>query len=316
MEINYDAQSRMVRPFPAIRKLGAVSPNQESSPFSWRFPGGEERLMRLELADRSIRSGFTEPSFAVIRDCETGRILSRVGEGGYYHSFFKDGDRACVLCTKPDRGTASDEIWIYESSDLLSWRGRRLLSRPGWQFYNTSLTLGPEGYLLLLEAGAPARAVGDHPFTMFFARSEDMIHWTFLPDDTGYPMDRYAGGPYLRYSRGWYYLVLLEQLPQVRYASYIYRSRDLRVWEVGAYNPILMPGQEDKAISPQAHDLDPAARENIARGFISSASDFDMCGFRGKTVITYNAGNQLGFAYIAQAEYDGEPEDFLEAWFL
>ncbi len=38
----------------------------------------------------------------------------------------------------------------------------------------------------------------------------------------------------------------------------------------------------------------------------------DMCDWNGKTLITYLIGNQLGFYYMAEAEYDGCVADFLE----
>ena len=56
-------------------------------------------------------------------------------------------------------------------------------------------------------------------------------------------------------------------------------------------------------------------RRQIAECFVCNDSDHDLCEYKGKTVITYNVGNQLGFAYIAQAEYDGSLDDFLAAWF-
>lgn len=76
-----------------------------------------------------------------------------------------------------------------------------------------------------------------------------------------------------------------------------------------------MPGEEDRLISPHAYDLNDTLREEIRTGFISSNSDMDMCEYQGKTIITYNAGNQLGFYYLAEAEYDGPIEEFLEAFF-
>jgi hypothetical protein len=40
-----------------------------------------------------------------------------------------------------------------------------------------------------------------------------------------------------------------------------------------------------------------------------------MCDWNGKTLIVYNVGNQLGFYYLAEAEYNGSVADFLEAYF-
>ena len=167
MERNYDINSKMRGGFPAIRKLGAVSPNCESSPFTWDFGDGE-RLMRLELYDRSIKTNCAEPSFAVIRDCESGEILSSVGKGCYYFSFYKENDTAYVLGTKSFPGmTAGNEIMIFESRDLIHWTGRSLLKRPGWVYFNTSLTKDETGYVLALEAGEPKEAVGPYVFTQY-----------------------------------------------------------------------------------------------------------------------------------------------------
>ena len=66
MEINYDNKSRMIKGFPLIKKLGAVSPNGESTPFE--FNG---RLYRLELSDPSRGTDMNVPICAIIRDRET-----------------------------------------------------------------------------------------------------------------------------------------------------------------------------------------------------------------------------------------------------
>ena len=315
MEKNYDQSTKMKGGFPAIRKLGAVSPNCESSPFTWDFGEGE-RLMRLELFDRSIITDCAEPSYALIRDCESGRVLSTVGKGCYYFSFYKEKGTAYVLGTKSAPGKLpGDEIMLFESRDLLHWNARSLLRRPGWLYFNTSLTKNEEGYVLALEAGEPKEAVGNCPFTVFFATSSDLNDWTFLPDSLGFPKNRYAGGPFLRWSRGWYYLILVTELPCLRYTGYIYRTKDFCDWEVGLYNPMMTPDERDREIAPCAADIDEDKRRAITEGFLSSVSDHDICDFQGKTIITYNAGNQLGFAYICQAEYEGSSDDFLAAWF-
>ena len=41
-----------------------------------------------------------------------------------------------------------------------------------------------------------------------------------------------------------------------------------------------------------------------------------MCDWQGKTIITYACGNQLGFVYTCEAEYDGTVDDFLAANFM
>ena len=308
---NYDASSVMRRGFPKITKLGAVSPCGESSPFV--FNG---RVYRLELCDPSRGTSRAETVCALIRDRETGEVLSRLAQDCYFHSLYQEDGRVCVLGVQSSpRNRAGDTIRIFESDDLLHWsEGRTVLSCPGWAFCNTSLTKGPDGYVLCLEAGAPAEAVGV-PYTCFFAHSPDLVHCT-LPDPAqGYPKDRYIGGPWLRWSRGWYYLITVEALPCCRYTNYIQRTRDFETWELGLYNPLFMPDEADRRISPYAYDLSPELLRDIRTGFLSSNADVDLCEWQGKTLFTYNVGNQLGFYYLAEAEYDGTPEDFLEANF-
>ena len=44
-------------------------------------------------------------------------------------------------------------------------------------------------------------------------------------------------------------------------------------------------------------------------------SDVDMCEFNGKTVINYAIGDQRGWYYTAEAEYDGPLGELLENFF-
>jgi hypothetical protein len=211
-----------------------------------------------------------------------------------------------------NRGT----IRIYESSDLVNWTNRPLLSNPGWVYYNTALTKGPDGYVLLMEASHPKEQVGDYPFTFFFATSPDLINWSFMDYDLGFSKDRYMGGPWMKYSEGWYYVISVTELPCKHYTNYIYRTKDFIDWYVGYYNPILMPDGDDRKISPHAVDIDDNLYEKITKtGFIINNSDIDMCDYNGKVYINYLCGNQLGFYYMAEAEYDGTVADFLKSYF-
>lgn len=308
-EICYDQSFTMLKGFPKITKLGAVSPYGEASPFV--FNG---RLYRLELVDtfRTTRGlDMNQPRHAIIRDRETGEIIARFGHGCYYYSFYQEDGVAYVIGTKSLPGMlAGDGYMIFESRDLINWTGRELISNPGWRYYNSSLTKGPDGYVLCMES--------DHtgvPFTCFFATSPDMINWTFMPEEAGYPLDRYCGGPWMRYSRGYYYLIVVTALPGARYTNYLCRTKDFDTWEMGYYNPLLMPDDDDRKLSPYMYEITPELREQIRTAFISNNSDLDFCDWNGKTLITYLVGDQLGFYYLAEAEYDGTLDDFLEANF-
>ena len=310
-ETNYNASSKMTKGFPEIRKLGAVSPNGESTPFVFRG-----RSYRLELSDPSRGLDRSAQIAAVIRERETGNIVSRLAEDCYYHSLYQENDKVFLIGVKSDKPAfCGDTFMIYESKDLINWSKRVLLSNPGWKYFNSSLTKGPDGYVLCMEAGYPPEHVGTFPFTCFFATSPDMVHWTFMDHGKGFSKERYMGGPWLRYSGGWYYLISVTELPGRRYTNYIYRTRDFETWHIGDYNPILMPGDDDRLISPYVCDMPPQKLEELRTGFISSNSDIDMCDLDGKTLITYNAGNQQGFYYMAEAEYDGTVDEFLSAFF-
>ena len=249
----------------------------------------------------------------MIRDVESGKIISTLAEDSYFHSAYVEDGKAYVLgVDMKERGT----IRIYESCDLKEWTNSPLLSNPGWVYYNTSLTKGPDGYVLLMEASEPKEYVGDYPFTLFFATSPDMKNWTFMDYDLGFSKERYMGGPWMKHSQGWYYVISVTELPCKHYTNYIYRTKDFKDWYVGYYNPILMPSNEDRIISPKASDLGKELIEQIKySGFIINNSDIDMCDYNGKTYINYACGNQLGFYYMAEAEYDGSVADFLKSYF-
>ena len=307
-EFNYDKNTIMKNPFPQIKKLGACSPNGEMTPFVW-----DGRLMRMELIDPLNGTDSTILRYACIRDVESKEILSTFAEDSYFHSAYVEDGKCFVLgVDMKNRGT----IRIYESCDLLHWTNRELLSNPGWVYYNTALTKGPDGYVLLMEASHPKEYVGNYPFTLFFATSPDLINWSFMDYDLGFSKDRYMGGPWMKYSEGWYYVISVTELPCQHYTNYIYRTKDFVDWYVGYYNPILMPDQNDRLISPRAADIDAELYEKITKtGFIINNSDIDMCDYKGKVYINYLCGNQLGFYYMAEAEYDGTVADFLKSYF-
>lgn len=314
-EIYYDEKTIMKNGFPKITKLGAISPNQEPTPFVWNG-----KLMRLEWINPNnnpdpilnLNGGASSGSPAGIRDCESGKFISYVGGDIVFPSGYLEGDTMYVLGVVIGK---RDTVRIYESKDLINWTSRDLFTNPGWCYFNTSLTKGPDGYVLCIEAVEPAEHVGE-PFTMFFVTSPDLKEWSFMDYDLGYSKERYMGGPWMKYSEGYYYLITVTALPCRRYTNYVYRTKDFYTWEVGYYNPLLSPSEEDRAISKNAHfDLNERVKEKIKTGFLSSSSDIDLCDYNGKTYINYLLGNQVGFCYTAEAVYDGTLAEFLKSLF-
>ena len=313
-ETNYNASTQMHGDYPRIKKLGACSPYGEMTPFVF---GG--RLMRLELCDPKFGVDLSDEHLAtvhaLIRDVETGKVISRTAYGCYYQSGYLEGDTFYVIGTPRDKESrASGRIKIYETRDLLHWEERVLLEKAGWEFFNTSLAKGEEGYVLCLEVQKTCEDDVGIPFTCYFATSPDMKAWEFMPYDRAYPKDRYCGGPCMKYHNGYYYLFLVTALPLARYTNYLVRTKTFEEWEIGFYNPVLMPSPEDRMISPRAVDL-ADAKDFMKTMFNINNSDIDLCDWQGKTYINYCVGNQLGKYYICEAEYDGTVGEFLESFF-
>ena len=78
-ECFYDSTFVMKKGFPKVTKLGAVSPYGECSPFV--FNG---RAYRMELVDTSHGLDPSHPNHSIIRDRETGEIVSRPNSGRRY----------------------------------------------------------------------------------------------------------------------------------------------------------------------------------------------------------------------------------------
>ncbi len=310
-EINYDRFSVMNNGYPEIKKLGACSPYGEMTPFVF---GG--RLYRLELTDNTRGLAADDGSIGfLIRDIESGKVISRGGKGHYYFSGLECGDIFYIFCVESKNGGYSgDTVKLFVTKNLVDFEERVLFRREGFNFFNTAPVRDENGFVLAVEANEPKELVGV-PFTCFFARSADLIRWDFLPDETAYPRHRYIGGPCMKYSEGWYYLFGVTELPCARYTNYLCRTKDFYTWEVGKYNPFLMPSNEDKRISPRAADFSEEFLEQIKTGFNINNSDVDMCDYNGKTYINYTVGNQLGFYYMCEAEYDGSMAELLERFF-
>ncbi len=314
---SYFPNSRMNKGYPKIVKKGVVSPYGESTPFVWHG-----RLYRLELVD--VTRGAVSPAQAIghihfiIRDAETGAVVSRFGYGHYYCAAYVENERVYVTAIRIDPTSGwygGDTVILFETEDLVHWSERVLLRREGWRYFNTSIVHDGEKYVMLMESNLPEEAAGAHPFTFFFAVSPDLVQWEFLPAGTGYPWKRYGGGPKLHWCNGYYYLISVTGIHDMIYTNFIYRTKDLLHWEVGKYNPFLMPSNEDMTVAENAVEITPELAAEIAVHYNCNNSDVDFCEFGGKTVINYNTGDQLGFYNIAEAEYDGSIQQLLENFF-
>ncbi len=292
-EILYDEKTKMINGYPEIKKLGICSPYGEMTPFVW-----EDHLYRVELVDPSFGTDSSILRRAGIRDVETGEFVSYIGEDSYFHSALVADGKLYITGVDMKR---RDTIRIYETSDLKTWTARDLFTNPGWGYCNTQITKGPDGYVIIIEAYKPKEYVGEE-YTHFFATSPDLVNWTHL-DPARYSLtkERYNGGPWIRYSEGYYYAIAVELLPCRVFTNVLSRSKDLENWETGKYNPLLMPSNEDKLIAEKIYDFTPERLEEIKTAYNCNNSDVDMCDWNGNVYINYLCGNQLGNYWMCEA---------------
>ena len=311
---------------PVIKKLGAVKPGMEQTPV---ILNGDLLIVESMEADEVCPHQYIR-----VRNEKTNAVTAPFGEEYYFASAFaEDGvlyvfatsrfdDRPLTMYQSEDAGTWHDPrgghtVRMFWSSDLERWERRDIITCPDKRLWNTSVCKGEDGYALALEARAnPGKknpAVGV-PFTCFFARSDDLFHWTMLPDEYAYTPRRYNACPALRYARGYYYMICLEALPCQRYAPYIYRTKNFLDWEVGLHNPIMMYGDDDRQVKPGC-SLTPEQLELLETGLNVNCSDIDLCEYEGKTRIYYANGDQMTYSFLCEAEYDGPLEEFLEGFF-
>lgn len=311
---------------PVIRKLGAcLYGSMEQTPVVFRG-------MRMMVESR-VNEKDGHP-YICVRNLETGELSGSFGHDYYFASAFAEGDKLYVFATSrrddgdltmyqsEDSSTWHDPrgghtVRMFESSDLAAWREQDVIRCDDKRLWNTSVCHGDGKYVMAIEVSAEpgfeSKAIGQ-PFTCFFAQSQDLHSWTMMPDSCAYSPARYTACPALRYSEGWYYMVCLEALPCLRYAPYIYRTRDFDTYEVGFHNPIMMWSDEDRNVCPGHHFSD-TELELLRTGLNINCSDLVFYEYEGKTVIYYSNGDQMSYSFLCKAEYDGPMSEFLKAFF-
>ena len=311
---------------PVIRKLGAVRRGMEQTPVIWK---GE-----LWLVESMEPDDVCSRQYIRVRQEATDRVSAPFGEDYYFASAYAEEDTLYVFASSrfDDRPLTmyqsenaaewheprgGHRIRMFRTEDLIRWESADVLEIPGRRLWNTSVCRAGDGYVMAVEMSAvPGRddpAVGE-PFTCFFARSADLLHWEMMPDECAYTPERYNACPALRFADGFLYMICLERLPCARYAPYIYRTKDFETWEVGFHNPVMMFGDDDRKVKP-GRTLSPGDRELLETGLNINCSDLDLCEDRGKTRIFYANGDQMTYSFLCEAVYDGPMNEFLAAFF-
>ncbi len=186
----------------------------EVSPLVW-----QGRLCLL-VCHRPATGGTKEDYYLTISDAESGEELARFGQGYSLASAEVLGDTVFVSASRFEDNNWND-VTLFSSTDLKTWTQKVAITQePNEHLFNSSMCLGPDGYVMVYESNDPAYPA----FTTKFARSKDLETWTKLPDAT-FGTDRYTACPTIRCADGYYYVFYLEhRTPRWFFETYVTRS--------------------------------------------------------------------------------------------
>lgn len=277
---------------PAAAQLPTLTPTKvspvrkdmcEVSPVMWQ--GAVHLLEAVRPA-----SGGTKEDYHLRLTAPDGADVARFAEGYSLASAFVRDDTIYVFASRFGDDNWND-VTVFWSKDLKHWESAVAITQNANEhLFNSSVCAGPDGFVMAYESNDPAWPA----FSVKFARSKDLIHWTpvagaVLGDD------RYAACPAIRFANGKYYVFYLERrAPRWWFETYVARSGDLMSWQVGQKNPVVAP-------------------HGLGEGI--NASDPDLIEVDGKTRLYYTVGDQRSWMNVQAAEYGVGLAAFCEAFF-
>ncbi len=254
----------------------------EAAPLVWR-----KRLALMKCV-RPASGGSRQDYFLTLEDVETSRQLARFGEGYGLASGLVHNGCVYVFASRFSADRWND-VTLLKSKDLENWAEKLVIRQESEHLFNSSVCRGAKGFVMAYESDDRRFT----PFTIKFAGSPDLEHWTKTPAAV-FGADRYAACPCLRFVNGCYYLLYLEQrAPRWFFETYVARSKDLVTWQLSPANPVLTPG--------------------LADGI--NASDPDVIEFRGQTHLYYSVGDQRTWSKLKHAVYPGPLANFFADYF-
>ena len=294
---------------PLIVKKGTIDLDLcETTPFV--FKG---KLYRLDWERPAPKDFMTGSGRLRIVDHDTQRVVSRFGEKQRFPCAYAEGDTVYVVGVNESAQWCGDTLTLFTSKDLVNWESRTIFSDARFRICNTSLCKAPGGYMISFEVhqGSPG---GIGYFSGRFLASKDLIDWTLLPEEQRITLNGKAISPHcLRFCDGWYYVFSTVGDYPTGWVLLLHRSRDLKAWEPCPGNPVMIAQEADKQIANPL--LSEEQREKIAKAQNRNNSDIDFCEYKGRLIINYSWGNQVGTEFIAEAEYAGNEPGFLQSWF-
>jgi len=253
----------------------------EVAPVVW------QKQLALLRCNRPVTGGAKADYFLTLEDAETGKQMARFAEGYGLASALVHKGGLFVFASRFDAGGWND-VTMFQSRDLKTWSEKVVIAQEQEHLFNSSVCRGRNGFVMAYESDDPKY----RPFTVKFATSPDLEHWTKLPEVFG--ADRYAACPCIRYANGWYYLLYLEhRTPRWFFETCLARSKDLKHWELSLANPVLTPGLNDGI----------------------NASDPDLTELGGKTFLYYSVGDQRTWMRLRRAVFPGPLAEFFAGYF-
>lgn len=265
--------------------------NMEASPFVWN---GE---LKYFIAERNDAENFYQ---LAIFDFKTRKRIATFGEGLGLGAATVIDDTLYVTATEDWFNFGNSKVYLFTSKDLKTFSDPQLIleASENQKIFNTSLTKNSEtGQLVLSYEYQDDVTV---PFSIKFLVSNDGKNWQKF-DSNPFGPDVYVACPFLKYLDGYYYMVFLMEdfndpnCPTcLSYVAKIARSQDLISWTT----------------SPRAFLTADRKNEGI------NNSDIDMTEFENKTVIFYAAADQVTWAEIKYAYFNGTMKTLFESFFL
>jgi len=291
---------------PVIKKRGTIECDLvETTPVVF-----QNKLYRFEYVRENYKANPLGTACFRFVNVHTGKCTDPFATGYHLGSAFVENDRMYVYGVER---WGADTINVFCSNDLKTWTHETALQLPGWGIYNTSVCKDDQGYTMAIEIGEPPEMAGRR-FTIYFARSQDLLTWKLASTECVYSKEKYTACPALRFYDDYYYMVYLEHhRPKWYFAPHIVRSRDLIHWQESLFGPMMEPSAEDKRVANPR--LTSEEREHIAKAENCNNSDLDFCEFGAQTLIYYTWGNQRGIEFLAEAVYAGSEAELLKAYF-
>ena len=250
--------------------------------------------------------GIHDDHFIVYNVTED-RIMSAPLYNCYFASAFVHDDRVYCFCVDYELDRPwwhCRRILMISSDNLITWTRPIIIleSEPEESLFNTSIAFNGRKFVLLYETNSY------RPFTFKFAESDDLIHWTKIPDAV-YGKEKYVGGPTIEYFDDYYYVTYVNcfqnaETGKNNHDTRIARSHDLILWEDSPHS----------VLSP-LYDFPDKDRPELQQ---TNASDAEFLEKDGKVFAFWCGGNQLNvdFARNYRSVYTGTLQQLFESFFL